>query len=83
MGRSAVVFRRREFEAYVSVIAGEGDGTLITIDQHGHIHITPDPRPELDEAIAGELRAGAEEIAGGARSFAAAIGRISAGAPVR
>ncbi|MDQ6804774.1 MAG: hypothetical protein M3065_07360 [Actinomycetota bacterium] len=66
----------------MSVIAGKGDGTLITIDPNGHIHITPDPRPGIDEAIAGELRAAAEEIAGGVRGFAAAIDRISEGAHV-
>ncbi|MDQ6775743.1 MAG: hypothetical protein M3071_05850 [Actinomycetota bacterium] len=80
MGNS-VVFRHRDFEAYVTVLAGEGDGPLIYIDPHGHIHIVPDPRPGVDEKVAGELRAAAEEIAGGARSFAAAMGRISAGAP--
>jgi hypothetical protein len=75
---SSVLLRSKDFEAYVTVLAGEGDGTLITIDARGHIHVIPDPRPGIDEALADELHAAATEIAGGARAFAAAIGRISA-----
>jgi hypothetical protein len=32
----------KQYEAYVTVLAGEGDGPLIYIDPQGHIHIVPE-----------------------------------------
>jgi hypothetical protein len=32
----------KQYEAYVTVLAGEGDGPLIYMDHQGHIHIVPE-----------------------------------------
>jgi hypothetical protein len=76
-----LVILNRQFEAYVTVLAGEGDGPLITIDHNGHIHIGPDPRP-VDREIAGEVREAAAQITQGVHDFTAALGRMHAGAAV-
>lgn len=31
----------KQYEAYVTVLAEEGGGTLIYIDAQGHIHVVP------------------------------------------
>jgi hypothetical protein len=38
---SSLVFNAKQYEAYVTVLAGEAGGPLIYIDAHGHIHVVP------------------------------------------
>jgi hypothetical protein len=42
-----LVLNTKQYSAYVTVLAGEGDGPLIYIDSKGHIH---GPIPEGPEA---------------------------------
>ena len=49
----------KQYEAYVTVLQGEGGGTLIYIDAQGHIHVVPtgpDSRRIADE-LAPEIAA--------------------------
>jgi hypothetical protein len=64
-----IVLKGLHYEAYVTVIAGEGDGPLIYIDSHGHIH---GPIPEGPEAT--RLKQVATQHA---KSLQAALGAIA------
>jgi hypothetical protein len=58
-----------KYSIYVRVLAGEGDGTLVTIDARGHIHVGGgDPGPLRDK-----LQAAAKQIEAGVGAFGAAM----------
>ena len=60
---NTLVIDSSKYAIYVRVLAGEGDGPLVTIDSHGHIHVgggDPGPMREKLEAAARQIEAGAE-----------------------
>ena len=75
---SNLVLLGKQYEAYVTVLAGEGDGPLIYIDHSGHIHIVPDG-PD-GRRIAAEL---GSEIKAVQKQLSAIAARVSglAGVP--
>ena len=51
-----------KYAIYVKVLAGQGDGPLVTIDSHGHIHVgggDPGPLRERIQQAIKQLEAGA------------------------
>jgi hypothetical protein len=66
---NTLVIDSSKYAIYVRVLAGEGDGPLVTIDSHGHIHVGGgDPGPMREK-----LQAAARQIEAGADAFNAAI----------
>ena len=58
-----------KYAIYVKVLAGQGDGTLVTIDANGHIHVGGgDPGPLRDK-----LQAAAKQIEAGVTAFGTAM----------
>ena len=68
----------KQYEAYVTVLAGEGDGPLIYIEHSGHIHIVPDG-PD-GRRIASELGPEIKAMQKQLGEIAAKVGQL-AGAP--
>jgi hypothetical protein len=68
----------KQYEAYVTVIAGEGDGPLIYIDHQGHIHIVPDGPDgrRIAEVLGPEISAVQKQLG----AIAARVGEL-AGVP--
>jgi hypothetical protein len=65
-----LLINSKKYEISVRVLAGEGDGTLIYIDNQGHIHVVGgggDPRIDREK-----VQAAAKQIEAGAVAFAAA-----------
>ena len=51
----------RKYAIYVKVLEGQGDGPLVTIDQHGHIHVgggDPGPLRERIQQAVKQIEAG-------------------------
>ena len=66
---NTLVVDSSKYAIYVRVLQGQGDGTLVTIDSHGHIHVGGgDPGPLRDK-----LQAAARQIEAGVESFNAAM----------
>jgi hypothetical protein len=58
-----------KYAIYVRVLAGQGDGPLVTIDVNGHIHVGGgDPGPLRDK-----IQAAAKQIEAGVTAFGAAM----------
>lgn len=58
-----------KYAIYVRVLAGQGDGPLVTIDANGHIHVGGgDPGPLRDK-----LQAAAKQIEAGVAAFGTAM----------
>jgi hypothetical protein len=73
MGSSLIV-KAKQYEIYVTIIAGEGDGDLIYRDANGRIHhIGPDPGPLTEK-----INASIKNIEAGVAQFAAAAQGIKA-----
>jgi hypothetical protein len=73
---SRFILSGKQYEAYVTILAGEGDGPLIWIDHAGHIHVDPEPGPGI-ERIEGELREAASELKSAVRRIEAAVREVS------
>jgi hypothetical protein len=72
---SRFLLSTKEYEAYVTILAGEGDGPLIWIDHAGHVHIDPEPGPGIE--LGGELRAAAAEFSSAVRKVEVAARQIT------
>jgi len=59
----------RKYAIYVRVLEGQGDGPLVTVDQHGHIHVVGADSGPLRERIQHAIK----QIEAGAAAFQAAI----------
>jgi hypothetical protein len=63
---TALVIDSHRYAIYVRVLAGEGDGPLIYVDAHGHIHVVGggDPGPLRERLTAGvkQIEAGVTAI---------------------
>lgn len=69
----SLIIDTRKFAIYVKVLAGQGDGTLVTIDSHGRIHVGGgDPGPLRDR-----IQAAAKQIEAGAAAFQAAASELN------
>jgi hypothetical protein len=68
----------KQYEAYVTVLAREGDGPLIYIDHQGHIHVVPDGPDggRIAEVLGPEIKALQKQLTG----IAAQVGQL-AGVP--
>jgi hypothetical protein len=73
---SRFVINEKQFEAYVTVLAGEGDGPLIYRDAQGHIHIIGDPGP-APERVQAEIRAAVDDIQSAVGRFNVAVRELS------
>ena len=66
---NTLVIDASKYAIYVKVLAGQGDGTLVTIDAHGHIHVGGgDPGPLRDK-----LQSAVRQIEAGVESFNVAM----------
>lgn len=66
---NSLVIDSSKYAIYVKVLAGQGDGTLVTVDSHGHIHVGGgDPAGLRDK-----LQAAIRQIEAGVESFNAAM----------
>jgi hypothetical protein len=66
---NTLVIDTSKYAIYVRVLQGQGDGTLVTIDSHGHIHVGPgDPAGLRDK-----IQAAVKQIQAGADAFNAAV----------
>lgn len=66
---NTLVINSSKYAIYVRVLAGQGDGTLVTVDAQGHIHIGPnDPGP-----LATKLQASIKQIEAGVEAFNTAM----------
>ncbi len=69
----SLLIESRKYSIYVKVLQGQGDGTLVTIDSHGHIHVGGgDPGP-LRERIQHAIT----QIEAGAAAFQAAATELN------
>jgi hypothetical protein len=62
---SSLLIEAKRYAIYVRIIAGEGDGPLIYIDSHGHIHVgggDPGPLRAHIEAAVKQIEAGVAAI---------------------
>ena len=66
---NTLVIDSSKYAIYVKVLQGQGDGTLVTVDSHGHIHIGPGDPAGLHE----KLQAAVRQIEAGAEAFNAAM----------
>jgi hypothetical protein len=65
----------KKYEISVRVLAGEGDGTLIYIDNHGHLHVVGGGDPQIDRE---KIQAATKQIEAGAAAFAVATAGLRA-----
>jgi hypothetical protein len=66
---NTLLINSSKYAIYVRVLAGQGDGPLVTLDSHGHIHIGPnDPGPAADK-----LQASIRQIEAGVEAFNTAM----------
>ena len=66
---NTLLINSSKYAIYVRVLAGQGDGPLVTVDSHGHIHIGPsDPGP-----LADKLQASIRQIEAGVEAFNTAM----------
>jgi hypothetical protein len=64
----------KKYEISVRVLAGEGDGTLIYIDNQGHLHVVGgDPRIDREK-----IQAATKQIEAGTAAFAVATAGLRA-----
>jgi hypothetical protein len=74
MSRSLLI-NSSKYAISVTVLAGEGDGTLIYRTASGHIvHVGPDPDP----AVLKEIGVAIKNIEAGVAQYQAAIGQVKA-----
>jgi hypothetical protein len=66
---NTLVIDSSKYAIYVRVLQGQGDGTLVTIDSHGHIHVGPGDPAGLRE----KLQAAVKQIEAGADAFNAVM----------
>ena len=67
----SLVFESKEFSIYVKVLAGQGDGTLIYMDSHGHIHVVGPGDPALSKE---KLAVAAAQIHSGVTAALQSVG---------
>ena len=73
---NTLVINSSKYAIYVRVLAGQGDGPLVTVDSQGHIHIGPsDPGP-----LATKLQASIKQIEAGVEAFNAVMANQKAAA---
>jgi len=66
---NTLVINSSKYAIYVRVLAGQGDGPLVTVDSQGHIHVGPgDPSP-----LATKLQASIKQIEAGVEAFNTAM----------
>jgi len=66
---NTLVIDSSKYAIYVKVLQGQGDGTLVTIDSQGHIHVGPGDPAGLRE----KLQAAVKQIEAGAEAFNTAM----------
>jgi hypothetical protein len=71
---SSLVINSSKYAIYVRVLAGEGDGPLITVDAQGHVHVVGDPGP-LPDRVATAVK----QVEAAAAAFQAATRGLAVG----
>ena len=65
----------KKYEISVRVLAGEGDGPIIYIDNRGHLHVVGGGDPQIDRE---KVLAATKQIEAGAAAFGAATAGLRA-----
>jgi hypothetical protein len=65
----SLLINSKKYEISVRVLAGEGDGTLIYLDNHGVVHVVGGGDPLIDRE---KVLAATKQIEAGAAAFATA-----------
>ena len=70
---NTLLINSSKYAMYVRVLAGQGDGPLVTVDSQGHIHITGPGDPA---ALQAKLQAAVRQIEAGVEAFSSTMAGV-------